>query len=494
MGRLVDALVGRGPFRRLVLANSGGVAGDAIFTVSLAGSLFFNVSVDAARPSILLYLVVTLAPFAIVGPFVGRIIDRFPGSQRGVMAVTNAGRALAMLAMSWHRTSLLFFPLAFVVLVLSKSSSVAKSSLVPWLVPEQSRLVAENARLSRMTAITAGCAGVIGAVVMQVADARAVLWLAAAVQFGAIWLALRVPQIAVPGLDRVIEDVELRLGELSLAANSLCLVRGAVGCLTFLIAFALKVAGQPAWVFGFVMAAGGIGAFVGTYVAAYARRHVREELLLTAALGVAGAVTIVTGVQYQPTGAITIGFVVGVAACVGRQAFDSLTQRLAPDAEKGRAFARFETRFQVAWVSGALIAVLSTPRPRIGLAVLGTVLMAGAALYMAGWRTLRRQHPAVDRDASDLADSLLALASALQAQHSDRLAISTAVEAARVAALEDGHCERADLPAELARIWRQAALGNGALPAGAAQRAVDLATDFVTARRRTRTVNPRFDA
>ena len=42
---------------------------DAFFTVSLAGSLFFNVSFDAARPRILLYLVLTMAPFALVAMF-----------------------------------------------------------------------------------------------------------------------------------------------------------------------------------------------------------------------------------------------------------------------------------------------------------------------------------------------------------------------------------------------------------------------------------------
>ena len=81
--RAIAALAGAEPYRRLVLANSVAVAGDALFTVSLAGSLFFNVSADAARPTVLLYLLLTLAPFAVVGPFVGTVIDRFPGSQRG---------------------------------------------------------------------------------------------------------------------------------------------------------------------------------------------------------------------------------------------------------------------------------------------------------------------------------------------------------------------------------------------------------------------------
>ena len=63
--------------------------------------------------------------------------------------------------------SLAFFPLAFAVLVLSKAASIAKSSLVPWLVADDARLVAENARLSRAVALVGGFAGAIGALLVE---------------------------------------------------------------------------------------------------------------------------------------------------------------------------------------------------------------------------------------------------------------------------------------------------------------------------------------
>ena len=44
-------------------------------------------------------------------------------------------------------------------------------------------------------------------------------------------------------------------------------------------------------------------------------------------------------------------------------AFDSLVQRDAPDANRGRSFARFETRFQLVWVIGALLPLLLLPIP-----------------------------------------------------------------------------------------------------------------------------------
>jgi len=49
---------------------------------------------------------------------------------------------------------------------------------------------------------------------------------------------------------------------------------------------------------------------------------------------------------------------VAVSAASGKQAFDAVVQRDAPDANRGRSFARFESRFQVVWVLGAAVPVV----------------------------------------------------------------------------------------------------------------------------------------
>jgi hypothetical protein len=487
MWRAVVAMAGPPPCNRLVAANTVGVLGDALFTVSLAGSLFFNVSVDAARPSILLYLLLTLAPFAIVGPFVGTLIDRFPGSQRALIAATNVGRGLAMLLIAWQLSSLVFFPLTFLVLVLSKTSSVAKSSLVPWLVADDSKLVAENARLSRITAMAGGAAGAVGALLLRSFNPETVIVLAACIHFIAAPVALRVPNVRVRRTDPVVDDVELRSGELTSAANAMSAMRACIGFLAFLLAFDLKVSGVDTWFFGFVIAAAGAGGFVGTYLAAFARRHLHEETLITASLTMCGGVALVTAVQYAAPGALLMSFVAGVAANVTRQAFDSLTQRLAPDAEKGRAFARFETRFQIAWVLGALLPVLLRPTAAIGLAALGVTLCLAGLAYLSGLRALRRHQlvvqTALDRREQDLSRSLLAMASALHAQQAERLAITTAVEAVRVSnALGGGMLNGDAMTPELTELWRLAVGGSGPLPDGVTERALVLARAVVDAR------------
>jgi hypothetical protein len=79
---------------------------------------------------------------------------------------------------------------------------------------------------------------------------------------------------------------------------------------------------------------------------------------------------------------------VAVGAATSRLAFDSLLQRDGPDAARGRAFARFETRFQVAWVVGALIGIIPQ-NEQLGLLLLAIVLASAGILYVGARRAAR---------------------------------------------------------------------------------------------------------
>src|SRR3981081_4734561 len=108
------------PFARLALAHAVGMAGDVFVTVSLADSLFFNVGVGAARPKVLLYLLITMAPFAVVEPGLGPLLDRTRGGRRLMIATAMAGRAVICMLMANEVNGPLLYPLAFGALVLSK--------------------------------------------------------------------------------------------------------------------------------------------------------------------------------------------------------------------------------------------------------------------------------------------------------------------------------------------------------------------------------------
>ncbi len=87
----------------------------------------------------------------------------------------------------------------------------------------------------------------------------------------------------------------------------------------------------------------------------------------------------------------------GVAASAGKLAFDSIVQRDAPDAIRGRTFARFETRFQLAWVVGAALPVAISIPSGTGMALLALTAALALSSYLAGLRALDRHHelPAV---------------------------------------------------------------------------------------------------
>ena len=85
-------------------------------------------------------------------------------------------------------------------------------------------------------------------------------------------------------------------------------------------------------------------------------------------------------------GAAVIALAVGTAASVGRLAFDSIIQRDAPDANFGRSFARFETRFQLVWVIGSFIPVVVPIPSRIGFLVITIASGFAAFAYVGGQR------------------------------------------------------------------------------------------------------------
>lgn len=79
--------------------------------------------------------------------------------------------------------------------------------------------------------------------------------------------------------------------------------------------------------------------------------------------------------------AAVLAFVVAAAAAAARLAFDSLVQRDNPDAVQGRAFARFESCFQLVWVVGALLPVLLAFSRPVGGLVVAFLTTGGAVAY-----------------------------------------------------------------------------------------------------------------
>lgn len=465
-----ERLFGKPPFDRLAHSHALIAAADAFFGVSLAGSLFFNVSVDAARPRIGLYLLVTMAPFAVVAPLIGPFVDRLPGGQRVLIAVTCAGRGIVCLSLAGELRTLLLYPLAFSILVLGKTYSVAKSTLVPRLVGDPDALVDSNSRLSRLATYAGALAALLGAAMLNVTDAAWALRAASGLYLAAAVFALRLPRPHhTPHAPRAVERRELHAPGLRGAASAMGALRAAVGFVLFLLAMGLKRSGDPVWFFGAVFAAHAAGGFAGTFVAPRVRRSIDEEGLLVSALALVAGLSLFASLGPGRLAIVAVALVVGTGANAGRQAFDSLVQRDAPDVERGRLFARFETRFQLSWVLGALVAVAAQPPVWAGFLLVGSVTGLAALSYMSVRRTspgawaTGRPRPNLHGEVPDApAERLLAAAWALaergQLEAAVVLAVASVDAASYSAALKDEGAtigpDRRNVSHELERLRR----------------------------------------
>ena len=184
------------PFTWLARTHLLSAAGDALIAIALAGSLFFNLDPAAARPKVALYLIVTMAPFALVGPLIGPLVDRSRGGRRGMIIGAGVARAVLALLMVRHLNSLLLFPEAFGALVAGKTYHVAKSAVVPGLVREQSDLVEANSKLMLLSGLGGAIAAGPG-LLLSLISSRWVLVLASVVFVLMTFPAARLPRQAI---------------------------------------------------------------------------------------------------------------------------------------------------------------------------------------------------------------------------------------------------------------------------------------------------------
>src|SRR5436190_4182749 len=383
--------LGQSPFARLALTHALAIGADTLVAVALAGSIFFSATLAAARPKVLLYLGITMVPFAVVAPVMGPALDRTKGGRRFMVALFALGRAALCLFMANHLKSLLFYPAAFGTLALSKGYLVAKSALVPAVVPDETALVEANSRLALIAVLAGVALGPLGAGIQTLLGAHWVLRLAALVNLVSVVAAFRIPRAArtAPPAEPI-EQAELHAASIRLAATAMAVLRAAVGFLTFLAAFDLKRSGARSWLFGLVIGAGAFGGFLGALIAPRLRRVVREETILVASLLFPAVVTLFGARAFGNTAIAVVACAISVGAASGRLAFDSLVQRDAPEAARGRTFAKFETRFQLAWVAGGFIPAAIPDLPgRLGFLLLAVVMAFFGLSYLAAVRTSR---------------------------------------------------------------------------------------------------------
>ena len=112
---------------------------DAAIAVALANTLFFAAATAESKTNVALYLAITVAPFALVAPVIGPLLDRLQRGRRAALAVSFGGRAVLAVVMAFGYDSWALYPAALGAMVLSKSFVVLKAAVTPRVLPRRSR-------------------------------------------------------------------------------------------------------------------------------------------------------------------------------------------------------------------------------------------------------------------------------------------------------------------------------------------------------------------
>ena len=368
------------PLERYGLAHLASVAGDAFVAIALAGSVFFDLPVPEAKGKVALYLALTMAPLAIAGPLLVPLLDR-AGPRRAISFGAALGRAVVALYAAPRFGTLLLFPCAFLLLAMSRVHAITKNGLVMAYAGRTEGLVRANARLGRIGVGGALLAGGPALGLLELGGAEATLY-GAAVAYGvAAGLNLRLPHPRVRGGEGEVTRTGA-IAALTAPAIGAAGLRAATGFLLFALAFTLRESGEPAWWFGVLAAAATAGGFVGDLVAPRLPSSLREEAVVVACVIAAGVGAVLAFVAFSLPVLVVFGVMVGASAELGRLAFQSLMQRLAPGGAYGRVFVRYEVVFQVAWVVGALIPAMLPIDFRGGFLILAGLYLVAGVGYM----------------------------------------------------------------------------------------------------------------
>ncbi|MFJ9057346.1 MULTISPECIES: MFS transporter [unclassified Streptomyces] len=425
---------------KLIELHAVNGAGDVMITVALASTVFFSVPTDEARGRVALYLAVTMAPFTLLAPVIGPLLDRLPHGRRAAMAGAMFARAVLAITMSGAVATggLELYPAALGVLVCSKAYGVVRSAVVPRLLPPRFSLVKANSRVTLAGLLATGVAAPIGAGLQSIGSPWP-LYGACVIFLGGTVLAFTLPHKVdsakgerkarlvlpheeaapappprttkggrsgstkagrrngrekPPGLRSVGPSVLH-----GLQANAAH--RALSGFLIFFLAFLLRehpLAGQSAAVsLGIVGVAAGAGNACGTAVGSWLRAR-GPEVIVATVLGLALGVAVLAAVFFSTVMVAALAAVAGFTQALSKLSLDAMIQRDVPEEVRTSAFARSETLLQMSWVVGGAIGIALPLNGVLGMSVAAGLLALGAAASVRGLLGAARRgspHPRV---------------------------------------------------------------------------------------------------
>jgi MFS family permease len=374
-------------------------AANAAIAVALANTLFFAAATAQSRANVALYLLITVAPFAVVAPVVGPLLDRLQHGRRVAMALSFAGRGSLLIVMAAHVHDWLLYPSALGFMVAAKSYGVLQAAVIPRVLPPESTLVKTNSRLTAFGLVAAGVSGAVSAGIAALTGSPGALLFTAVICLTGAVLCLRIPSWVevtegeVPASLRTEATAALGAAQrrqpsrqpmgrhviVALWGNGTA--RVLTGFLTLFVAFAVRSQtedspGRQLALLGVVGAAAGAGSFLGNAVGARMPLRKPDQAVIgcvAADLFMAVLAALVQGIVIA---AVTT-LVAATGSAVAKVCLDAVIQRGVPEASRASAFGRSETVLQSAWVLGGALGVLVPPTYWIGFASVSTLLGLG---------------------------------------------------------------------------------------------------------------------
>src|SRR5271170_6960639 len=371
-----------------VMAN---FAVDAAMAVALANTLFFAAASGESKSKVALYLLITIAPFAVIAPLIGPALDRLQHGRRVALATSFALRtvlAIVMIANYDGATggfpSWVLYPCALGMMVLSKSFSVLRSAVTPRVMPPTIDLVRVNSRLTVFgllggTIIGGGIAAAVEYGFTKLFQLPGALFVIVVVTIVGAYLSMQIPRWVEVTAGEVPATLTYhgRSGPLRrdksssprqpLGRNIITSLWGnvtikiMVGFLFLYPAFVAKQTGQNGLhqvaILGLIGAAATVGNFAGNGLSARLKLGRPSVLVVRCATMVTASGLIAAFFGDLIVMAIAALITSGCSA-VGKASLDACLQDDLPEASRASAFGRSESLLQLAWVTGGATGVL----------------------------------------------------------------------------------------------------------------------------------------
>ena len=403
-----------------VMAN---FAVDAAMAVALANTLFFAAASGESKSKVALYLLITIAPFAIIAPLIGPALDRLQHGRRLALATSFAFRtALVVILIANYDgatggfPSWVLYPCALGMMVLSKSFSVLRSAVTPRVLPPTIDLVRVNSRLTVFGllggTIVGGAVAAGAEYLLNLFQMPGALYVVVALTLAGAALSIRIPKwvevtegevpttLSYHGGDGELRRHPQRFSKPSSARQPLgrniitslwgnCTIKVMVGFLFLYPAFVAKSHDKSGWeqlmILGLIGAAAAIGNFGGNYASARLQLGHPAQLVVRSTIAVT-LVALATALTGKLMVAVMATLVTAAAAAVAKASLDASLQDDLPEESRASAFGRSESLLQLAWVAGGATGVLVYTQLHIGFTAISTVLILGLAQTLVSYR------------------------------------------------------------------------------------------------------------